>query len=160
MAYAVVLAALIVGGFVAITSYTKTDEVDTLVDAREAASGTATRFVRRANNFTSADADAYEQSVLPLLTTSYTQEWRGKISELRAYEQQDTVVTSSAQVTGSAVVSADSDSATVLVVADTRVEVQESPLLGALRWEVDLFYVDGRWLVNDYRRVGPGGVIS
>ena len=155
-----VIAALAVGGFVAWTSYAKTSEVDALVADRDQASAMASRFVRRANNFTSAEPDAYEQGVLPLLTTSYTQEWRGKISELRAYEQQDTVVTSTAQVTGSAVVSADQDSATVLVVADTQVEVQESPLLGALRWEVDLFYVDGRWLVNDYRRVGPGGVIS
>ena len=160
LAFAAVLVALIVGSVVALTSYRTVSETDDLIAARDASATAASRFVRRANNFSSDDPQSYEQSVLPLLTTSYTQEWRGKISELRSYAQQDTTVVSSADVTGAAVVNADADSATVLVVADTEVAVQGSPLLGALRWEVELFAVDGRWLINDYRRVGPGGVIQ
>ncbi|QWC86135.1 hypothetical protein KLP28_05315 [Nocardioidaceae bacterium] len=155
-----VAVALVVGATVAVLSFRTVSQVEEIAAGREASSQVATQFVRRANNFSSDRSQAYEASVVPLLTTSYAQEWRGRVAELEAYQQEDAVVTSEAQVTGTAVVTGDADSATVLVVADTSVEVVGSPLLGALRWEVDLFEVDGEWRVNDYRRVGPGGVVS
>lgn len=114
-------------------------------------------FATRANNFSSAEADAYERSVTPLLTTRYEKEWTSRFAELRKYDGTETV-TSEGTVRASGVASLDVDSATVLVVADTQVVLQGQELNGALRWQVDLFKVDDRWLVDDYIRVGPGGV--
>ncbi len=157
---AVALALLVAGAVVAVTSYTARSSVAAESQARAAASLAARRFVQAANNYSSAKADAYQARVFPMLTTRYQQDWRSNVDNLRTYEGEEGGVQSSGTVLDSAVVAADLDSATVLVVADTRLDVAGQGLLGALRWQVSLFDVDGRWLVDDYQRIGPGGISS
>lgn len=127
-------------------------EVEEETATRGAVVRAAERFTVEVNNYDASDVDTLKKRVSPLLTTRFRTDFEKSIDDLIVQIQQ-AELTSEGEVLKSAVASVDTDSATVLVVADAATESVFDRRARHFRWEVELDKVDGRWLVDNFTPV-------
>ncbi|QNN51368.1 hypothetical protein [Nocardioides mesophilus] len=120
--------------------------------ARTEAVRAAERFAVQVNNFDSADVGTLKQSLTPLLTTKFNDDFESTVDDLLSQVAQ-AKLTSRGEVIRSAVASVDRDSAEVLVVADATADSIYGKRARHFRWSVDLVKVDGDWLVDNFSPV-------
>jgi Mce-associated membrane protein len=120
--------------------------------ARKEVQRVASSFAVNFNTYSSENVDSYTRRMRPLLTDraeqSFSQAIQSVVTQMRSQQ-----MTSQGEVLVTGVSSIDSDSATVLVVADADVSAASGDLARHFRWEVDLVRQGGRWLVNDFTPV-------
>jgi len=149
---AVLAVVLVVAAGAAVWLWLKTQTVDDEQKERAAASNVATQLALRVDTFDGTDIDEYSKSIQALLTTKYKAEFEEQFEPFKQLFTQ-AKATGTGKIIMSGVGSADSDSATVLVVHDAMVKSQLGDQQRHLRWTVDLVKVDGRWLVDDFNPV-------
>ena len=120
--------------------------------ARAAAVRSAERFVVEANNFDASDLPTLKQRLSPMLTTKFRSGFEATIDDILTQIEQAKLV-SKGEVLRSAVATADTDSAEVLVVADATAQSSFGERVRHFRWSIDLVQVDGDWLVDNFTPV-------
>ncbi len=128
------------------------DDVQDEQQARADVVRVAQRFTAQINNYDPESIEAYEETITPLLTTKFADEFSTAMEDL-VTQVKEAEMTSSGEVLTSAVASVDPDSAQVLVVADATVKTVFDDRARHFRWEVSLVKVDGDWLVDDFEPV-------
>jgi Mce-associated membrane protein len=109
-------------------------------------------------NFTTLDHRTFDEDVALVLdgaTGTFRDEFRAGVEQTRSLVTENQSV-STGQVTEAAVMSADDDSARVLLVVDTEVtnSASPTPLPRHYRVQMDLSRTGDRWLASDLRFVG------
>ena len=119
---------------------------------RAAVTRAAERFTVEVNNYDAADVETLKERIGPLLTTKFRADFEKSIDDI-VVQIREAELSSEGEVIKSAVASADSDSAEVLVVADASTQSVFDRRARHFRWSVDLVKVDGDWLVDNFTPV-------
>ncbi|QIK64937.1 hypothetical protein G7072_00055 [Nocardioides sp. HDW12B] len=110
------------------------------------------RFAEVWNTFEPAQAREYVDTVTPLLTPRFADEFTAS-SDSVVEGIEDQQLSSTGRALGSAVSALDADSATVLVASDAERTSDGKDVVRHWRWSVDLVLVDGTWLVDSFEEV-------
>jgi Mce-associated membrane protein len=120
--------------------------------ARKEVQRVASSFAVNFNTYSSKNVDKYRQRMRPLLTDQAERSFGQAITSVET-QMRSRQMSSQGEVLVTGVSSIDSDSATVLVVADADISSAGGDLARHFRWEVDLVRRGNRWLVNDFAPV-------
>ena len=161
---ATVLAALCVAALVAAVWVTvwlrgETAEADQRREDQVALRQAAERFTETWNTFEAGEAEAYLETVAPLLSTKFRAEFEeAGANVVTGIEQQQLsstgkVLADEDEVPLIGIASLDDDSAQVLVVSDAQRVSSGQQVVRHWRWQVSFVKTDGEWLVDEFKEV-------
>lgn len=161
---ATVLAVLCVAALVAAVWVTlwlrgETTESDQRTDDQVALRQAAERFTETWNTFEAGEAQAYLDTVAPLLSTKFRAEFEeAGANVVTGIEQQQLsstgkVLADEDEVPLIGIASLDDDSAQVLVVSDARRVSSGQRVVRYWRWQISFVKTDGEWLVDEFKEV-------
>jgi hypothetical protein len=124
---------------------------------REAALEAARGFFMTANNYSVEDLPAYNERVLPLLTSGFAKQFKAATRKILG-QLKETKLTARGRYVVGAVETIDADSAAVLVAGNAR---STSTLVRRVyypRWRVSLVKEGESWLVENYTERSDAGL--
>ena len=161
---ATVLAVLCVAALVAAVWVTlwlrgETAESEQRSDDQVALRQAAERFTETWNTFEAGEAQAYLDTVAPLLSTKFRAEFEeAGANVVTGIEQQQLsstgkVLADEDEVPLIGIASLDDDSAQVLVVSDAQRVSSGQQVVRHWRWQISFVKTDGEWLVDEFKEV-------
>lgn len=113
----------------------------------------AEAFCLRVDEVDGDNPEEYRKAVSALLTASYRRDFEQTFDEITKLGVQKGV-TGKGRIRSSGIVTADRDSARVIVAHDVESTDGTNTASNSLRWSVELDKVDGTWLISNYEPVG------
>jgi len=145
----VLVLVLLAAGLVGYRSWQQVDDAEADQQRRDEASQAASQFVHDLNSFSYEDMEAHRDRMLAQTTGRVQDEFEEQYEGL-ADLAETTKLTSTGSVLRTGIATVDTDSATVLVVADATARSTVQTRERFFRAEVSLTQVDGEWLVDDF----------
>ncbi len=140
---------LLTAGLVGYRSWDQVQAAEADQQRRDEAAQAASQFVHDVNSYSYRDMDGHRDRMLAQTTGTVEEEFEKQFKSLSELAQA-TKLTSTGSVLRTGIATVDTDSATVLVVADATAHSTLQTRERFFRAEVSMVQADGDWLVDDF----------